>query len=322
MAGGTTSPFFQAKGCKWQRFKFKVAAVPHPKNHYLKSFDGTKICYQTIGDGKRPMMVLANGLGGASLTWQSLYEALADRFRFLCWDYRGLFHSDPPADETFLKIEDHARDLEVILAKERVDRFLIAGWSMGVQVALEAYRSLGDRMQGMILLNGTYGNPFHSAFSSPLSKLILPRLNELMQKIGPTLQSAVRPLLGRVIKWQDVAMRLRQLGLTAQTFDSGLFEKIAKGFATLDLRLYHEIMKHLSEHSAEDMLPQLKVPVLILAGDADVLTPPAVTDVMMKKIPQAELFIIPRGTHFALLEYPEIITMRVNKWLQDRCPDV
>ncbi|MBI4411332.1 MAG: alpha/beta hydrolase [Deltaproteobacteria bacterium] len=282
----------------------------------VKSADGTKIGYQVIGSGEKTI-ILCNGLGGTVVAWKPLYSRFADRYRFVAWDYRGLFTSDPPSDEARMTIPDHVADLKAIVKKEKITKAVVAGWSMGVQVCLESYRHLPSLFEGIILLNGTYGSPFDTALNSPLSRYILPKVNELAQKIVPAVQPAIKPLAIRLIDWKGLINLISKLGLVNENLNSEIFQEVARGMLQTDLKMYHEIMSHLSEHDASDLLPKIKAPTLIMAGDSDLLTPVKVAEKMAKVIPHAQLLIIPGGTHYCILEFPEIINLRVEKFLSE-----
>jgi len=70
------------------------------EQHALTSFDGTNLAYYTVGkpEDRKPVMVLANGLGGTHTAWRHQIGFLRERYRFLTWDYRGLFSSSRPRD--------------------------------------------------------------------------------------------------------------------------------------------------------------------------------------------------------------------------------
>jgi pimeloyl-ACP methyl ester carboxylesterase len=54
--------------------------------------------------------------------------------------------------------------------------------------------------------------------------------------------------------------------------------------------------------------------VLVLAGDRDLLTSRRAAEDMARRIPGAELTILPGGTHYAAVEYPEVFNLRVEKF--------
>lgn len=282
----------------------------------LKSFDQTKIGYQVIGKGKKTI-ILCNGLGGSAIAWKPLYDYLGKRYRFIMWDYRGLFHSDPPANESNMTIQDHTADLDCIIKKENISKAILGGWSMGVQVCLEYYRRNPKVYQGMILLNGTYGYPFDTALKNPLSRFILPKVNELAHKIVPAVQPTLKPLAEKIIDWKGLVNLISRLGLVHKNLNSEVFQQVAREMLQTDLKMYHEIMRHLSEHDASDLLPKVKVPTLVIAGDEDIITPVKVAEKMAKDIPEAELFIVPHGTHYSILEFSDLINMRVDRFLSE-----
>ena len=62
---------------------------PPVEERRFVSFDGTAIAYQAVGQG-RPIL-LCNGLGGGWEAWSHQISSFRDRYRLLCWDYRGLY---------------------------------------------------------------------------------------------------------------------------------------------------------------------------------------------------------------------------------------
>lgn len=283
----------------------------------FKSFDGTLIGYQVVGKGDKTI-ILCNGLGGSALTWHPLYSHFGDRYRFLAWDYRGLFHSDPPTDINRMTIDDHVRDLDCLVKKEGIKKAVIGGWSMGVQINLEYYRKNPDVYQAMFLLSGTAGYPFDTALNNPLAKYILPRINDLAQKIVPAVQPTIRPMAERLIDWKGFIGLVSKLGLVNENIQkSEIFQKVAHEMIETDLGMYHEIMSYLCKHDAFDVLPTVLVPNLIIAGDQDLITPVKVAEKMASLCPHAELFIVPRGTHYTILEFPETVNLRMEQFLRE-----
>ena len=136
-------------------------ALPDGPTKTLDRPGGVRIAYNVLGDGPRTL-VLANGLGGRLYAWEPLIRALPEGYRVITWDYRGLFESTPPERRRHLSVPHHAEDAFAILDAEGVDRAVFCGWSMGVQVSLEAAASREERVAGLVLLSGTYGHVFSS----------------------------------------------------------------------------------------------------------------------------------------------------------------
>ncbi|EKD52446.1 MAG: alpha/beta fold family hydrolase [uncultured bacterium] len=286
------------------------------KHKQLVSFDKTLIGYDIIGRGPEAI-VLCHGLGGSLIAWSPFYEAFKDKYRFITWDYRGLYSSQKPKDTTKLTIDDHCRDLALILKKEKVTRAVFAGWSMGVQVCLEFFRKHARLYKGMILINGTSGYPYHAAFNSPLTRYIIPKTNQLLRKLGPKLQPKLKPIAKFVIDSDDFIKIVAKLGMIHHNLDSKIFRQVAKDVVNTDLSLYTQLLDRLAEHDASDVLAKINVPTLIIAGTKDVMTPSHIARGMAEQIKDSELFILNNASHYSLMEFPDLINERISQFLSN-----
>lgn len=287
-------------------------SLPEFERFDIRSSDGTRLEVQTWGQGELPV-VIANGLGGTLLAWAPLLRALGDRCRFVSWDYRGLYNSSPPADLANLRVEHHVADMMTVFDAAGIDQAVIAGWSMGVQVCIQAAADHADRVRGIVLVNGTYGRIFETAFENAISRHILPRVNDLAVAVAP----AMPPVVGWATRQPWFLSVIDKLGLVDERLDREVFLAIAKGFKDLDFAVYHRIMGHLNEHDGERALPGIRSPLLFVAGDRDMMTPASVKTVIASKVPQAEIFVVPGGTHYSLLEYPDVVSGRVETFLRE-----
>lgn len=278
----------------------------------FRTWDDTLLAAHHAGEGTLPV-VLANGLGGTFTAWQPLVQRFRDRCHFYSWDYRGLYRSARPEDLSTLAVEPQSRDLLALMDHFGIEKAMIAGWSMGVQVALELYRAHPERVAAMMFMNGTYGSPFDTAFRSVWAKYVLPPSMRFMRAAAP-LTSFVVHSFARSPFTVPLASQLR---LVDPRIDRGVFHGIAHEFARLDMEVYMETLLRIGDHDAGDVLAHVEVPALVIAGDRDMMTPPQVTDRMIHEMPRAELFIVPRGTHYCLIEYPELVGLRVEKFLRD-----
>lgn len=286
-------------------------SLPEFARHDIHSFDGTRLEVQSYGEGELTI-VIANGLGGTLLAWAPMLRALKQRVRFLSWDYRGLYNSGPPAAPANLRMEHHVADMRAVMDWAGVEQAVLAGWSMGVQVCIQAAADMPERVKGVILINGTYGRVFETAFEHALSRHLLPHVNTAAIALAPALPAAV----GFVTQQPWFLPLISRLGLVDERLDREVFLEIAKGFQDLDFAVYHRIMGHLNEHDGEPALSRIAAPLLFLAGDRDAMTPASVKEVIARRVPHAELFVVPGGTHYSLLEYPEVVIGRVDTFLQ------
>ena len=139
----------------------------------VPSFDGTEVAYHVTGEG--PPVLLANGLGGSWKAWKHQLAHLGDRYRFVSWDYRGLYRSGPPGDRDALGIDAQVRDALAVLDAEDIERTAVLGWSMGVQVALELFRVAPERVSTLVLVNGVAGRPWETVLDVAAMRHVVPR---------------------------------------------------------------------------------------------------------------------------------------------------
>ncbi len=280
------------------------------------SADGTRVATYLAGPPGGPTIVLANGLGGNVTAWRHLIRHFADRMRLVTWDYRGLYRSSRPAHASAeaYTIPRHCEDLDAVLAAERVERAVFVGWSMGVQVLLEAYRRRPERFAGLILINGTYGRPFETAFRAPWMRTAGPWFLEVLPHLAP-LMSRSEPLVTRTRVFVALA---KALGLTSPTLDEEVFFDLAHDWLNLDFEAYSAIFRGLAQHDAHDVLPRIQVPTLIITGERDLFTPRELSERMVQEIPGAELLVIEGGTHYTPIEYPMTVNRRIQRFLEER----
>lgn len=278
--------------------------VPGLVQHHLVVRDGTRIGYQDRPGARAdaPVVVFANGLGGTYEAFRHLYAALPG-YRVLCWDYRGLYSSAPPADPLANTVVHQVDDLIEILGHAGVERAVFVGWSMGVQVVFELCRRHAARVAGILAINGTSGRPFRTVLSSQFVERVIPVLLRLVK--------AQAELVGRaagVVAGSDTLIAaMKRFGMVSQTLDEEVFRIVASGFRTIDWAIYSDLLDRLNQHDAEDVLATIQSPTAIVTGDKDILTPPATAERIHRAIPGSRLHVIRGGTHYTPVEYPAIV---------------
>lgn len=278
----------------------------------LASFDGTELAYHTLGEG--PPILLANGLGGSWKAWSYQLRYFKDRYRFVSWDYRGLYQSAAPQDRGALDIPAQARDGIAILDREGIERTAVWGWSMGVQVALEMFRLAPDRVSAIVLINGVAGRPWETIGNVPALGRAAPHILGALRRVP----GVVKAISDRAVKWPGTPRLVKKLGLAGRTLDEDLFFELAGSFAGLDMEMYVRTLEQIGEHDARDVLPDVDVPLLMIAGGADLMTPRVAAESLVGSVKNAELLVVPGGTHYLAVEYPEVVNLRIEKFLRER----
>ncbi len=285
---------------------------PPVEERRFASFDGTEIAYFALGQG--PPLLLCNGLGGGWEAWTHQIQYFRDRYRLLSWDYRGLFGSARPADPGAMTMTDHARDGLHLLCAEGADRAAVLGFSMGVQVGLEMFRAAPEQVASLAMVNGVAGRPWDYVFNLSLVGRLLPPFLRGLRSMPRTIEAIVR----QATRLPDAAEWAKRIGLTAGTLDEQVASELIAKFRTLDMDAFIALLQRMGEHDGWDLLPLIDVPSLIITGSRDVFTPRSAAERMARRIRGSEIMIIPGATHYAMLEYPEMVNLRLEKFLRER----
>lgn len=272
--------------------------------------DGLKLISYRIGNPEGEPVVLVSGLGGPFSSWKYLLQRGKESFHFFSWDYRGLFSSERPSRTEELAVPFHGKDLRNLLDHFQIGKAHLVAWSMGVQVALEFYRMGEERVRSLVLLNGVAGKPFEQYGS--VGFLLIRNIVQFLKdhpdstrRVVHTLPSLI-PLLDPLLKGKIVPFHL----------DSHFLQEVVEEFSKVDFSTYYQILLLLNHHTAEDVLPSIKVPTLVVAGEWDPFTPFPAMKRMAEKIPSARFHTIPRATHYALVEQPEKVSRLICDFLK------
>ena len=274
--------------------------------------DGALLSWRA--DGVGPVALIAsNGIGVATFFWRKLAQHFAATHTFITWDYRGHGRSPVPQSPENLTIALCARDLWTVADRVGVERAVLLGHSMGTQVMLEALRQNPGRPQALIPVLGAAGNVFSSfpggARFAPVLRLLIELGAENAPLAGRALNTAVR-LPG---VWEAV----KALGIVHPDLcPKEEFEPYFDHLAQLDLRGYFALARDLLNHDASDLLEQIHLPTLVIAGDRDLFTPLRRSREMAARIPGAELVVVREGSHAAMVEQPELVALSVEKFLR------
>lgn len=271
--------------------------------------DGVELAYQLFGDPDGPPVVVGNGIGVRYWGLARQIQAIKDRHRVICWDYRGMGDSQWVGLDRDVSMPRQARDMIQLMDHLEVERAVLVGWSMGVQVSLELIRAWPERAAGMFAMLGTYGQPFRTGLPQPLGAAVesvfdLGRRNPILAQglldIGTNFPEFCYWLLSTIV-------------FIGKDVERDIFDADIAGVGAVEKSLYMRTLLELAGHTAADALPLVHCPAVVACGDRDWVTPPKCGKFMVSEMPNARYHEIPGGTHFALIEQPALI----NGWLQE-----
>lgn len=259
-------------------------------------------------------VVLTDGIGCDGYVWKYLRAELEPSRRLLHWHYRGHGRTPKPRDPKHIAIADHAQDLVCVLDDTETDSAVLCSHSMGVQVALECYRQFPDRVRGLILLCGAPSHPLRTFRGQAGAERVLPAVRRAVEWAPNLLAKASRTLLPTKLAY-SVAARVE---INHELLAMADFMPYLRGLSRVEPSYFLAMLAAASQHSANEVLPTIAVPTLIVAGARDGFTPPELSHQMAETIPDCELLVVEDGSHTAPLERPDEVCGRVSDFLNRR----
>lgn len=250
---------------------------------------------QHIERGAGPAVVFLHGIGGDAESWLPELEALGGRYRAIAWDMPGYGASPALPAMTFPAL---AGALESLLDALKIERAHLVGHSIGGMVAQEFAATRPARVASLILYatspafgrpDGTWQREFLAARLAPLDS------GRSMAELAPG-----------IVK-----------GLVGDDPDPDAVARATAAMSRVPEDAYQAAMRCLVSFDRREALPELAVPVLVLAGAQDDNAPARMMERMAARIPGAVFEIVPRAGHLVHFERPQVFRAAIAAFLDD-----
>ncbi|TWG05125.1 pimeloyl-ACP methyl ester carboxylesterase [Streptomyces brevispora] len=264
-------------------------------------------------------VVFSHGYCLGQDSWHFQRAALRGLVRTVHWDQRSHGRSErgrAQAQGVHVGIDQLGRDLKAVIdAAAPEGPLVLVGHSMGgmtIMALADQYPDLiRDRVAAVAFIGTSSGNLGEVSFGLPVAGV-----------------NAVRRVLPGVLKALGSQAELVERGrrATADLF-AGLIKRYSFGSRDVDpaverfaerliestpIDVVAEFYPAFTDHDKSAALPLFRdVPVLILAGDKDLVTPSSHSEAIADQLPDAELVIVPDAGHLVMLEHPETVTDRL-----------
>jgi pimeloyl-ACP methyl ester carboxylesterase len=279
----------------------------------FKGIDGSDLYYRIAGSDQKRWAVLCDGIGCDGYMWRYITPQLLDNgYRVLHWNYPGHGLSGPAIDEQAIGIADFAAHLQSLCNEVGVEKPLLMGHSMGVQVALQAWRD-GLQVEALALVFGAagrildqYGGNDRLGRYLPMIRAGIAARKDLVNLVWKTLvPTRIGLAIGLMTELN--AMRIRPAD----------FMPYLERLSGMDPEVFFAVLARAAEHDARPWLCEVDVPTQILAGDADSFTPPRLSRAMHAALPDSRLTILRQASHAGPLEFPEELAERLQDFLDE-----
>ncbi|KQX81529.1 MULTISPECIES: alpha/beta fold hydrolase [Streptomyces] len=264
-------------------------------------------------------VVFSHGYCLSQDSWHFQRAALRGLVRTVHWDQRSHGRSErgrAQADGVPVGIDQLGRDLKAVIdAAAPEGPLVLVGHSMGgmtMMALADRYPELiRDRVAAVALVGTSSGKLGEVNFGLPVAGVNAVRrvLPGVLKALGSQAELVER---GRRATADLFAGLIKRYSFGSRDVDPAVSRFAERLIESTPIDVVAEFYPAFTEHDKSGALPAfLDLPVLILAGDKDLVTPSSHSEAIADQLPDAELVIVPDAGHLVMLEHPETVTDRL-----------
>ena len=279
---------------------------------FAKSYDGTPIFYEVRGEG-RPL-IFCYGIGCLMNHWHNQVKFFSSHYQVITLDYRGHHQSPIPQQRDHLTIDACVNDIKAVHDHLKLEKTCFVGHSWGTQLLVRAFDLYPEMFHSLITINGFVSNPIKGMFGSNLPGAAF----ELMKK-GYEQLPETSSYLWKKLVYNPITVWFTQAagGFNPQLTPVTDIEVYLKALATINIEVFIRLFEAMMGYDGIDVTDRINHPALIIAGEKDSVTPIKFQELLHKRIKGSEYTRVPFGTHCTMLDMPEFVNLRIEKFLKD-----
>jgi len=260
---------------------------------------GTGINYDVDGTRTHPPVIFIHGFPFSKEMWKTQVEFLKKEYYVITYDVRG--HGSSDVGDGQYTLEYFVDDLIGLLDHLKINKTAAVGLSMGGYITLRAAERNPERFRALVLCDtrseadNNEGKIKRAAQAKSVKTEGMKKFSEAFVKTvfysktfenNPASVSSIRQIIENT---SPLAVAGTLTALAART-------------------------------DATSSLYNIKIPVLLLVGQHDTLTPPSASNAMRQKIPNSLMHIIPDAAHLSNVENPSEFNSKLLQFLKSIGP--
>ncbi len=286
---------FELPSSVLSRMAFKNKLMRKTGNNIKIKVNSIDISYNDEGSAESPTIIFIHGFPLNKSMWNKQIEFLKDDFRVIAYDIRG--HGNSEVGDIDFSIALFAKDLLAFMDALKIKKTIICGLSMGGYIALNAIENYPERFNALIL------SDTNCAADTSEGKEKRMKTIESIKENG--VDKLANDLIPNLFADESFKRDLKEI--------PAVREMIVK---TSTKSLNNSLHAMANREETCGKLSQIKVPVLIIVGTDDKITPPEVARSMQSKIKDSQLRIIEHAGHLSNLENPYEFNNQLKKFVE------
>lgn len=260
--------------------------------------DDVQLHYELTGKPGARTIAMTHGIGGSGDAWAAVAEGLGEQYQILTWDVRGHARSGRPASG--YSITQFAADLAGLLDHLDIPDAVIMGSSMGGTITQRFILDFPRKSAAAVIMS-TSSEVNEAGRSRWESQADFIEANGMRAWIERSRPASYTPEY--LAEHPEVA--------------EGEERRIANN---PDSTVYAQVARAVAFYNYTQELEQVRTPTLVMVGDQDAMTPPGGSVIISRRIPDAELQILPGLGHGLEQQDPKQVVDLVGDFLARRLP--
>ncbi|MGZ4097880.1 MAG: alpha/beta fold hydrolase [Bacteroidia bacterium] len=253
--------------------------------------------YNDYGPVYAPAVIFIHGFPFNKSVWDLQLELLKSNYRVIAYDVRG--HGGSYSSDA-LSLDIFVEDLIHFVDDLELEKVIVCGLSLGGYIALRAIEKYPERFNGMVLCST------QCPADSQKTKEGRAKKAELVKNKG--IEAYAEESIKGLFAKTSFTTRKEEVRSVKNIIESNSPEFICNGLTALAER-----------KETCSALSSINVPVLILVGKEDTITPPGEAEYLHYNIKGSEMHVIPYAGHLANLENTHEFNELLKKFIDNVC---
>jgi 3-oxoadipate enol-lactonase len=256
--------------------------------------NGINVSYLEAGSDTGLPVIFIHGFPFNKNMWRTQLATLRDSYRCIAYDVRG--HGDSGKGEIEFSVSQFADDFLAFMDALKIEKAIVVGLSMGGYIALHAIKKNPGKIAGLVLCDTQCAADTEAGRDKRKKTIAFIQKNGLAVYSEESLKNLFAPASFQGKKEEVHFIHQAILTTPAET-----------------ICLTLQALANRKETCSS--LADIKVPVCIVVGSEDKITPPASALKMNELINNSELNVIEGAGHLSNLENPEQFNEHLKSFL-------
>ena len=265
------------------------------ENSFSLNVNNHIVSYTDEGKYGAPVIIFIHGFPFNMAMWNPQIESLSNYCRVITYDIRGFGNSEVGNEE--FTIELFAKDLISLMDALKIDKTILCGLSMGGYIALNAIENYARRISALILSD--------TSCKADTSEAKEKRIKAIENIKNTGVEKYADESIKNLFAPESFINRVEEIAAVREMIVKTSVQSLCNGLIALSMR-----------KETSSILTEIKVPVLILVGNEDKITPPAEAIFMHEKIKDSFLKVLDHAGHLSNMENSEEFNNQLKRFVE------